>query len=157
MGGRPSLVHRPLPAGRLQAVQRVQAHLASQGFPSPRPLAGPSPIGNGIGTAESLLLGGSIVDAHSATEREVLARGLCDLVCQACPQSTQSGRWADGDWPYRLARGEPARKQPRIVAIYDWESLALLPEPVLVGAVGRIYVGRPTKFYRQLLVINCSR
>src|SRR6266550_6656860 len=66
-------VHRPVFAGRLQAVQQVQVHLAGQGFPCPQPLAGPSPIGEGIGTAESLLTGGAIVDAHNPSMRAVLA------------------------------------------------------------------------------------
>src|ERR1700761_4355868 len=32
---------------RLEAAQRVQAWLAERGFPAPRPLLGPSPLGRG--------------------------------------------------------------------------------------------------------------
>ncbi len=175
-------VHQPVFAGRLEAVQRVQAHLHGQGFPSPRPLAGPSPIGNGIGTAESLLSGGTIVDAHDPTARAVLARGLHDVVRACAPLVgvvdpgpfrlvATNGLWppphdprfdfertaAGAEWIDRLARNARDRLRAavgrvvightdwrvenlrvsnrRIVAVYDWESLALLPEPVLVGAV----------------------
>ena len=179
-------VHRPLFAGRLEAVQQVQAHLVQQGFPSPRPLAGPSPIGKGIATSESVLNGGSIVDAHNPTVRAVLARGLHELVC-ACEQlvgTVDPGPFwlvaANGLWPpphdlrfdfertavgaewiddfaqnardrLRAAAGnmvighidwraENLRvSNGRIVAVYDWESLALLPEPILVGAVAHAF------------------
>jgi hypothetical protein len=179
-------VNRPVFAGRLEAVQRVQAHLARQGFPSPRPLAGPSPIGLGIGTAESLLNNGSIVDAHDPTARAVLARGLHDVV-RLCAQFVgvvdpgpfrlvaTNELWpplhdlrfdfertaAGAEWIDRLAENARDRLRAavgrmvighedwrvenlrvsngRIVAVYDWESLALLPEPVLVGAVAHAF------------------
>src|SRR5438552_18595185 len=57
-------------------------------------------------------------------------------LCPECSGSTPSGCWQYGDRPYRLARGKPPRQQrPYRRGL----RLALLPEPVLVGAVSHAY------------------
>lgn len=40
--------------GRIAGCVAVQRHLSERGFPCPRPLAGPAPLGNDVATAEAL-------------------------------------------------------------------------------------------------------
>jgi hypothetical protein len=60
----------------LTAIQRVQRHVAGQGFPTPTPLVGPVPLGRGLGTAETARTGGSIPDATAPEVRTAMAAGL---------------------------------------------------------------------------------
>jgi hypothetical protein len=177
-------LHRPgsSPAF-LASAQIVQRHLASSGFPCPRPLAGPEPVGAGVATAESLLDYGVHADAHDAQVRRGMAATLwrlverCRSLTPAIDLTRSAMKPAAGDlWPTphdgrfdfvatargaewidelaQRARGVIAHGSPgeevighsdwraqnmrfadgQVSAVYDWESLAKQPEPVLVGA-----------------------
>jgi hypothetical protein len=70
-------VHRATAdVAHLAAVQTVQGHLASAGFPAPQPLLGPTPLANGIAVAELLLDRGAWEDAHEPQIRKLVAGGL---------------------------------------------------------------------------------
>jgi hypothetical protein len=64
----------------LSAVQAVQAHLSDTGFPAPRPLLRPTPLGRGVAVAETLLDDGRWADAHAPAVRAQVAAGLARLV-----------------------------------------------------------------------------
>ena len=178
-------LHRPdRSIAFLHAVHAVQRVLAESGFPCPRPLVGPEPLGAGIASAESLLDSGDYADAHQRAVRRAMATSLLRLVERCRPLATLPGLgenamrilpgelWAiphDGrfdfagttpgaEWIDDLARqaraildatpsGETVvghtdwRAQnmcfagEEISAIYDWDSLAIEREPVLVGSV----------------------
>jgi hypothetical protein len=90
----------------LEAVHRVQAHLHREGFPCPRPLAGPEPIGRGLATAEELVDEGERRDAHDPEVRRAMARLLARHLelTRACGAPPALGkRWSlfagDGLWP----------------------------------------------------------
>jgi hypothetical protein len=69
--------HQPRePRERLEAVARVQAHLHGEGFPCPRPLAGPAPLGAGLGVAEEWLDAGEPRDTHDPGCRRAMAAAL---------------------------------------------------------------------------------
>jgi hypothetical protein len=73
--------HRPdADRDHLAAVQRIQAVLSQAGFPCPRPLAGPAPLGRGVGLAETLLDDGEPADARVPAVRRALAAALARLV-----------------------------------------------------------------------------
>src|SRR5439155_5202776 len=59
---------------RLEAVQRVQAHLVECGFPCPRPLGV-----RGRATLEEWNDDGDYLDAHAPPVRRVLAQNLAEL------------------------------------------------------------------------------
>jgi phosphotransferase family enzyme len=176
--------HRPgVTARYLAAVQTAQRHMATSGLPAPLPLAGPAPLRNGLGTAETLLTGGTWADPHSPATRDAMAvtlarlaaagRSLVDLVdIGAGPMEVAPGalwptphdprfdftanadgaRWIDDlarqareiqrvganrdpvvghtDWRVENMRFD-ARGQ--VCAVFDWDSLRILPEPVLAG------------------------
>jgi hypothetical protein len=60
----------------LSAVHDVQRHLASRGFPAPRPLLGPIELSNGVAVAEELLQAGQWRDGHEPDTRRLIAGGL---------------------------------------------------------------------------------
>jgi hypothetical protein len=92
---------------RLAACSDVQRALAERGFPCPRPLLGPRPLGDGLGTVEELVDEGERRDAHEPSVRRALAEGLARLVETAqtlldprLPVRTSVGRLSgDGLWP----------------------------------------------------------
>lgn len=175
-------VHRVLVLGTfLQAMQRVQDHLSSDGYPCPRPLVRPTLLGRGIATVESLVAEGEAADTHDPAARRTMAMALADLVARCRGSSdTAAVRDAqprdDGLWPIphdgrfdfggtaagagwidtiarhaRRIRDVPSvsdrvlghndwRAQNlrfangHLAAVYDWESLRVRPEPVLVGS-----------------------
>jgi hypothetical protein len=75
----------------LAAVQLVQAHLADHGFPAPRPLVGPRPLGTGVAIVEELLDRGARSDAHEPPIRRAIATGLARIVELARPLVTLAG------------------------------------------------------------------
>ncbi len=68
-------VHRQLEPSFLDAVQRVQAHLWSHGFPCPRPLGR-----RGDATLEEWRDDGDVRDAHEPAVRTAMADALAELV-----------------------------------------------------------------------------
>ena len=152
-GGRAVLkLHAPIVGERfLIAVQRVQRHLAASGFPCPRPLAPPSRLGDRLVTAETLLDAGETPDGHDPAARTAMAAGLVRLVRLSRPLVHLAGLrenpWRDGppgggrlvvghtDWRAQNLRIEKGR----VSAVYDWESLDLLEEAALVGAVAAAF------------------
>ncbi len=64
---------------RLRSIQHVQRTLYSMGLPAPRPLAGPTVLGEGLVTVEEFLAGDA-ADAHDPEVRRVLATELFRLV-----------------------------------------------------------------------------
>jgi hypothetical protein len=70
------------PDGRIAGCVAVQRHLFAQGFPCPRPIAGPEPLGNAVATAEALVPEGSSC-ARAGDAHQQLATLLADLVRRA--------------------------------------------------------------------------
>jgi hypothetical protein len=69
--------HQPRePLSRLAAVHKVQQHLYREGFPCPRPVLGPSPLGNALGTVEQLADSGEFRDTHDPVSRRLMAEAL---------------------------------------------------------------------------------
>jgi hypothetical protein len=67
---------------RLAAVQEVQQHQADAGLPAPRPLVGPTILGDGIATVEEHRPGAGPV-WPSARTRSCIAHGLFDFIRSA--------------------------------------------------------------------------
>lgn len=95
--------------GFLRAVHRTQSHLASRGFPCPRPMLGPEPFLAGYATVDEHVDAGSFRDAHDPAVRGEMARLLARQValCSGLPgvgALAEGGmRWPDGPegalWP----------------------------------------------------------
>lgn len=84
--------HRPgVDANHLLAAHRVQAALAERGFPCPRPVCPPHPLGRGLATAEELLDEGDRRDAHDPEIRRAMAGNLARLVALAEDLRSTSG------------------------------------------------------------------
>ena len=145
-------LHAPVAGVRfLLAVQRVQRHLATAGFPCPRPLAPPVPFGDRLMTAEAYLDAGETPDAREPGTRAAMAAGLARLVVLCRPLVHLAGLrenpWSDaepGDGPLVVGhtdwRAQNLRvDRGRLSAVYDWESLTVLEEPALVGAVAAAF------------------
>jgi len=64
----------------LDAVYRVQSYLVAHGFPCPRPLLQPAPLGQGYATVEELVDEGEYADAHIPAIRRAMASTLARLV-----------------------------------------------------------------------------
>ena len=176
-------VHQPKePVEFLQAVHVVQSYLVDAGFPAPRPLLAPSPLGLGHATVEELRVEGSWADAHDPAVRRTLAETLARLVKlgrafvnlpglrrgllsripdrQLWPEphsaifdfdaSAAGAEWIDelagrarevlrrpaggrvlahNDWSVKHFRFEDGA----VTVVYDWDSLAVDLEPVVVG------------------------
>jgi hypothetical protein len=75
----------------LEAMQAVQRHLATAGFPAPVPLAAPAPLGRGTAVAETLLDRGAPPDGRVAQQRRAMAAGLAELVALARPLAHLAG------------------------------------------------------------------
>jgi Phosphotransferase enzyme family len=180
--------HQPeRPLAFLAAISSVQRYLANHGYPCPRPLLDPTPIGHGHATVEELLDAGSYADAHDPAIRRLMAEMLARLATMtrdirntAGLQSTALGQqllkgvlWptphsrifdfvataAGTEWIDALAR--TARQElahgvgamvightdwsikhfrfqdSKVCVIYDWDSLALDRETVIVGEAAR--------------------
>ena len=107
--GRGVVVKARPPAPRLAGCVAVQAALAAAGFPCPRPLAGPAPLGALAATAEELVAGGHLLPPDPAAAAR-LAALLAELVRLApdpagLPTLRPSPPWAAWDhdhpglWP----------------------------------------------------------
>lgn len=171
----------------LAAVQQVQTRLADSGFPAPRPLLGPTALGQGVAVVETLLDRGTPIDAHDSAARQLVAAGLARLIALAAsPASLRVGltewragldrlwrephdarfdfvatnagaEWIDqlaaqasrtldeysngpmvighGDWRVEHLRFDAGE----LTAAYDWDSLAVGPEPVFAGAAAHAF------------------
>ncbi len=64
---------------RLEAAQRVQAHLADRGFPAPLPILRPTAFAHGYATAEEWCARGEYRNPHEPGVRTALARLLADI------------------------------------------------------------------------------
>lgn len=171
-------------ADYFEACCAVRRHLASAGFPCPRPIGVPCRRGEAWVTFEELVEAGEPADAHDPKIRLALASSLARMVEIARPlapgsplgrawftaipdervwprphsplfdfEATSAGaEWIDAiarrarcaridargepvvghfDWRIEHARFDAAG---RLVASYDWDSLHVELEPVLVGA-----------------------
>lgn len=157
----------------LEAVKQVQRALESQGFPCPRPILKPTPMGRGLCTVENILDEGEYRAAEEQ-ERRAMAGLLAWLVREAEPLpaleqpyfgtdalwprthpdfnvGTEGNEWIDAfaaeaksrlgspggpcvvghmDWSVKQFRF----LDDRVTAVYDWDSLCLLPEAQAVAA-----------------------
>jgi aminoglycoside phosphotransferase (APT) family kinase protein len=162
----------------LETVCRVMKWLAGRGYPCPRPILGPTPLGKGLATVEEFLDRGECGNGFEPECRKVIASGFAELIERLrsfdgevsslkhfhrneslYPQphsklfdfeKTAAGaEWIDafaekarrteahedkpvlghGDWRVEHLRFQDGR----IVATYDWDSLAFRPETELVG------------------------
>ncbi len=103
----------------LASVHRVQLHLSERGFPCPRPMLGPAPLGAGLATVDELVETGEFADAHEPEIRSEMARALARLIelASEVPQEALApleGPWwpKDGLWP------------PPHNALFDFEATA---------------------------------
>ena len=86
-------------AAFLEAVRRVQGHLFKRGFPCPRPLAGPAPLGPGLATAEEFVDEGEHADPHESDVRRTMAKTLARLVELAGEVQDVRGLDLGWNWP----------------------------------------------------------
>ena len=113
--------HQPRQSfGFLRAVVETQTYLAGEGFPCPRPVIPPAPIGNGFATVETFVEEGDFADAHQPLIRAAIAKGLARLieltrVLERQPALRESwSLWdADGLWPLTAHSGG-ADRPPRL-------------------------------------------
>jgi hypothetical protein len=116
---------RPL-APRLRGCVAVQRALAAAGFPCPRPLAGPAPLGALAATAEELVPGGQpLAPGADAAARfaSLLAELRLPPVVGHADWESQNLRW-DG---------------PRPLAVHDWDSAVAQPEAVVAGLASAVW------------------
>ena len=78
-GGQPVIVKIRLPLPRVLACTEVQHHMWKAGFPCPRPLAGPAPLGEFIATAEEYIPDGEELPIEEDSPC-LFAEGLANLV-----------------------------------------------------------------------------
>jgi Phosphotransferase enzyme family len=169
----------------LRAVQAVQSSLADGGYPAPRPLAAPEPIGSGVAIVESLVDDGALLNGRDPAGRALIAASLAELVERCRPLAGLAdlgrlGRRADKLWrePHDRRFDFPGTKDGagwidalaaearreldgaagevvvghtdwrvehlrfaggRLRAVYDWDSVAVGPEPRFVGAVAHAF------------------
>lgn len=90
----------------LQVVFQAQKHLADQGFPCPRPLTEPRPLGKGFARIEKLVETGGFADAHVSSIRKAMALALLRLLELTRPLGKPQAlrkAWSlwegDGVWP----------------------------------------------------------
>ena len=67
-------------ARALRSVHRALEHLHHYGFPCPRPLLGPMPLGRGLATVQELLHTGDRGDGFRPAHRRAIAASLVELV-----------------------------------------------------------------------------
>jgi Ser/Thr protein kinase RdoA (MazF antagonist) len=119
-------------APRLAACHRVQRALCERGFPCPRPLVDPAPLGAFVASAEELVEGGTVRAGASAPTRasaELLARMVRDA--PALPDAgdlTPPPPWAR--WHHDGAGRWPARDDPTEVDLGATADPRWLARPV---------------------------
>jgi hypothetical protein len=122
--GRGVVVKVRPPAPRLRGCLAAQAALATAGFPCPRPLAGPAPLGALAATAEELVPGGHLLPpGPGAAARARLAELRLPPVVGHADWESQNLRW-DGDRP---------------LAVHDWDSAVAQPEAVVAGLASAVW------------------
>lgn len=72
-------IHRRDAASAVFATHQIQARLFDAGFPAPRPLLSPTPVGSGLATVDELITSDR-VDGRSPSIRRMLAGGLHDFI-----------------------------------------------------------------------------
>jgi hypothetical protein len=90
------------PVARLEAGQTVQRKLWADGFPCPEPLVAPAPLGQGVGTAETMLASGAFANPHLDDIRTAMASALAGLVATCRPFAALealAGEPRNGLWP----------------------------------------------------------
>ncbi len=111
--GRTAVVKIRPAAERLYGCIAVQRQLWVAGFPCPEPLAGPTPMGDMLATAETYLPGGILIERNASSPRNLaqqFAQALAWLVRLAPPPKSLPGlapspAWVwwnhnhDGLWP----------------------------------------------------------
>ena len=132
-------VHVKHRAERLEAVQRIQAHLFEGGFPCPRPLGV-----RGRATLEEWRDDGAYLDGHEPAVRRVVATQLAELVRRTDELDDP------GMEPYLPPPGGPLWPTPHNV-LFDFEAtspgaewideIAAAAKPVRDTRVGRLVVG----------------
>ena len=134
---------READVAHLAAVQHVKTALGDQGFPAPRPLAGPAPLARGVAIAEALLDDGAWADAHDPSARRAVAAGLADLVARARPLASVPGLVAWTTAYDRLwRRPHDARFDfPATAAGAEWIDRLAARARRLLGAAGDPVVG----------------
>lgn len=171
----------------LEAVHDAQRGLFLAGFPCPEPLLGPTALGRGFGTIETMVDAGDFQDTHDPTRRRLIAQALArhlELIAPHGRPAALTGGWnlyggdalwprmahspifdldatADGaQWIDRIAiKAKPLAAMPgelivghhdwsgkhfrfiedRISAVYDWDSLRLGREAVIIGNAAMTY------------------
>jgi hypothetical protein len=124
----------------LDAVQRVQAHLAANGFPCPRPLGV-----RGRATLEEWIDTGAYRDAHEPAVRSVLAERLAELILLTQPLHPLPGME-----PYLPSNPTPLWPKPHNV-LFDFEAtsagaewideIAGAAKPLCDARVGALVIG----------------
>ena len=120
--GRTVVVKARPPADRIQACVLVQRHLWAAGFPCPKPLAGPHPLGPLTATAEALVPGGSRLEPGADSPR-LFAEALAALVrlappVTAIPTLDPPPAWVcwdhdqPGTWPLPEDRDDDLNRHP---------------------------------------------
>jgi hypothetical protein len=109
----------PTSFAHLRAATEVQRALALEGFPAPRPLAGPVALGLGHATIEEFLDGGGPADAYRPEIRSALAAGLATLIARCAPFADRRD----------LAVGQFARERDALFPVphsplFDFEATA---------------------------------
>ncbi len=159
----------PLDRASLEAIVAAQRTLHAAGFPCPRPLVGPLPLGAGLATIETYLPPADPAPrwcSRGASSSTCSCSSIAPLHCSAshcraivCSRNRDSKLFqpseADTAWvrdvasrARAIAEAEPSRlvlahgdwrvehvkaRGDQIVATYDWDSLAVLPETRIVG------------------------
>lgn len=85
---------------RLEAARSVQRALHEGGFPSPRPLAGPTPVGRGHALVDEWRDAGEFRDTREPRLRRAMAARLAELLdaASAVPEATRLPRALAGLW-----------------------------------------------------------
>lgn len=134
-------VHQPRELREtLEAVQAVQAHLHSTGFPCPAPLFGPTRLANGFAVVEQLIDEGEFRDTHESSYRQRMAEVLAwhFQLARECGQPEALGRgWSlyvpDRLWP-------PQAHSP----VIDFEATAVGAEWIdAIAAKAKALASRP--------------
>jgi hypothetical protein len=126
----------------LEAVVRVQRHHHDAGFPCPRPLAGPAPLGAGLGVAEELLDRGELRDTHVPRLRRAMAELLVrhlELAARHGPEPALARSWdifaGPGLWP--AEPHSPEFDFEATAAGADWIDAIAAEARALAAAPGR--------------------
>lgn len=134
------------PRELLEAVVEVQRRHHEAGFPCPRPLAGPEPLGDGFATAEELVDRGELRDTHEPALRRAIAELLVEHLelARGCgPLPALAGNFdlfaGPGLWPERPH--DPRFDFPATAAGAEWIDELAAPARPLAAAPGDEVIG----------------